>query len=478
MAVALVLAAVILHAVPPRKSGGTAAYVAFGGSNTCGHGVTKDANFRTLVQRALGPSVRQVNRCVPATGPLFAAACFSGFLTADARFATVEYLPNMGDGGTKLQLGAYASLLRSLVATPDLRIVAVHVFEGARNESGRHQYAYPLPEMNRTHGVMLQLARELDVPVVVVNARTAPEGTFESHGRHLAAPGHALVARAVMEHFRAPSSPASPPRNLPPRKAGTWPPAGTRSSPQPVAPRTDQPGGVPAVSSPPVTCYMGSELQDVLTAADGFKRVDLLSPEASRLGAGTATKVGWEATEPGSRARVCIARGRGPLASPVQASLGMLKSHDAARPLMGLANVSCVGGCQCSTVFRGMNQRPECAKHNCSFDGLHKNTRTRSTITDFYVAKASPPPRRVGGAEVSGREASDGCACELEVSNGDGHEPPPANRHRLVLRALVVGPPGRMTLFANGFHFNTNPGLETQNRRGRRRRSRCRRRSM
>ena len=56
----------------------TSAYVAIGGSNTCGHEVSRGKSFRELFGRYLveGRHVDTIlNHCTPAMGPKFAATC-------------------------------------------------------------------------------------------------------------------------------------------------------------------------------------------------------------------------------------------------------------------------------------------------------------------------------------------------------------------------------------------------------------------
>ena len=92
-------------------------YVALGGSNTAGHNLTRDETrysklvYEALQQQQLVDTFQ--DSALGAMGPIVASSCSSRFVSREARFATVEYLPNLGHGDSG-ELEAVARLLDEL----------------------------------------------------------------------------------------------------------------------------------------------------------------------------------------------------------------------------------------------------------------------------------------------------------------------------------------------------------------------------
>ena len=93
-------------------------YVALGGSNSVGHGLKRnETRFSRLVfdgLRADEPGLVFQDSAIGGMGPIIAGTCRTRYVARAARFATVEYLPNMGFGDSG-ELEAVELLLDELL---------------------------------------------------------------------------------------------------------------------------------------------------------------------------------------------------------------------------------------------------------------------------------------------------------------------------------------------------------------------------
>lgn len=422
---------------------GDRAYAALGASNTCGHGINTKNGFQFTVAaglRARGIASAHLNRCVPATGPLFASACAGTFLPPTLAAATVEYLPNIEVPSIETNVQAWRSLVSDLLRRGAL-VVAVQLLErpqGSSIRALRH-----VRNLERAHAMMAAHAAQHPgrIETVLVNGTRAADGAlFVSGDKHLNFEGHQAVAARILEAFgrlwamrsantgKLQRKTAHPGPGLLLSSNATSSEAGRESTP--LGESEDGPKQAVAVQ-----CAIGAELGKHVLSSRGF--------EPKPVGQG---KVGWVSLERGSHLELCASAA--PLTSKHEILLGFIRASALQLPPLGLVNVSCSAGCgSCTVVYRGVGAHAPCAAHNCSFDPRAKLT-DRTSVTDFSalvtmptaaVASAVPSP---GGqletvpARNAAAAAAD-CACTVTVSNSQEASD---IGYRVVVRALITAP--------------------------------------
>ena len=394
-------------------------FLALGGSNTCGAAGpwvngSKAPSFAELTAAALQSRGRVsglINNCVPAAGPIFAATCARRFIPRAARFATVEYLPNMGfaerDNG--LEYGAVETLLQRLQRL-SARVVLINILtvvHGCRS-------CVTNMTLDATHDKLLALAGRYGADTVTVNA-SDPEQQwlFTSSNPHLNGAGHSFVHAELMRLFDTPAAPPSPP----------VPSSLSKSS-----------------SSLLTSCRIGDEISPLVSHSSSFARVDHGSHSGNQ-------KVSWEARRPGATLALCFehalerrAASSGGASSRYVVALGFMVSHPENQPLFGNVTVRCDGGCACN---------------HARMDTL--TTTMRATVTRFmrlHASVRSPAAAAVARTDPpSGSLSEQHCPlskCTVLVSNSVSSEEP----HRVVLRAVIVGPMGVHTQFVDPFQLN------------------------
>ena len=120
---------------------GPGAFAAMGGSNTCGacdvSGRTpcNQTSFAKLTFDALKSTGRAhyfQNGGLGAMGPQLAAACSNKFAPAGTRFATIEYLPNLGYVNDDAGELAAIEVLLSVLQRRGARTVLINLLPSAR----------------------------------------------------------------------------------------------------------------------------------------------------------------------------------------------------------------------------------------------------------------------------------------------------------------------------------------------------------
>ncbi|KAG8465996.1 hypothetical protein KFE25_005566 [Diacronema lutheri] len=442
-AVLVGLVAVLARAPVPLPASAPGAYVALGGSNTCGHGVPPHATFQYLLASELRRRQlisRHDDRCVPAAGPAFAATCISHFIPRETAFATIEYLPNMYSNSADRNLVHFGALAQMLAHAGALAVV-VQVMEGVPGGSGGppHVYAYPRKTIENVHARMAERARSLRFRTLLVDgAANESAPLFMADRRHLNEAGHRHVARRALELLDELAAA---------RAHGSGAPRDAVAAESALA---------AAESARARTrCMLGEALAPAVLDALKFNR--------SVLGEG---KVGWEATEPGAALTLCASRQ--PLRERTEVRLGLGHGHSALQ--LGLVRIFFSRGCGLASP-RLVGKRPpshngECAPSSCSYDPRPaRNIRSRALQVDFvgYILRPTAPPGAAVRAEPSVSAAVERahevaararCSCAVSVTNSP-LATPRVPGHRVIVRALVIAPAvERAYLWANEWHFS------------------------
>ena len=229
-----------------------------------------------------------------------------------------------------------------------------------------------------------------------------------------------------------------------------------------------------------VSCYLGDQLQPLVARGStrGFARTDL---DGGRRGPDEA-KIAWEARDRGSQLILCPRlpreaalalaernltyvnkRGRPVGPSVYLTALGLQISHPKNLPLYGVAQLQCDGACRCKCIRSAHGAFTS----NCSFDGLQRAG--SATVTAFVRMEAREADDAAG---VSERLCGEPGRCVLRVTNSradatdaarsdvtstkslisapaPGQESEP--RHRVVVRALIIGLRDWRTKWVNEF---------------------------
>ena len=438
-------------------------FATLGGSNTLGAcdaagrvrcNQTSFAKLTLNALTALGAVSSWANGGIGAMGPQLAAACTNKFAPVGTRFATVEYLPNLGytndDAG---ELAAIEKLLHELQRR-GARVALVNIVPGAAmprfkscvdGDVGCTTHRHIL----RLHAMLGELAANYSVPVLTVE-HDGPSGTgrFGADLMHLNPAGHAHVTDELLRLY------------------ATWP-----HWKRGLDARRHDADAERAAARMPVTCHLGAELGPLVGAANGFAQANFARDPGART-----DKVGWEARGPGSRLTLCAGFPAEPPAQRVKdrpllsngghheyryvVAVGLQLSHPLNRPLFGVAHVGCAGACECMCKWSHHGAFNE----SCYFDGLAQG---HATVTAFarLLARRVPPPHadEAGAAHNSACAARDACA--ITISNSADPDEP---RRRVIVRALMMGyNEHHSTKWLNTYHLD-GTGLTSYRRQRRR----------
>ena len=276
--------------------------------------------------------------------------------------------------------------------------------------------------VDEQHEKMLALARERGVLSLTIDAgRTAP--LFSGDRIHLNNAGHAFVAAQVLHMFRAVSP--SPERH-------------------------------PKAASPDmgVSCHMGKNLQAAVIGSRGFVEADFASRRAG------APKVGLEAREAGAALTLCAQlrppggakpHGQGAKSDPPQwthrIAVGLQTAHARVRPLFGRARVSCHGPCRCSCKWSS----------DCLFDGLSARGVSVTRFVQLDVSRTAYESPEATDADA--RSCSE-CAVRITSVRGNETEEAQLPRHRVGVRAMIVGARDWRTWWTNDYMLGRSGLME------------------
>ena len=389
-------------------------------------------------------------------GPIVASSCSSRFVSREARFATVEYLPNLGHGD-KGELKAIAKLLVELKMR-GAKAVLVEIVQLRRDVNARgvdrrgrdvNQGGCPTcvrqREVTKLHAQLLELARVHGTPTLTVDANKSLALFQADGGVHLNAAGHAFVAAELLAMFRDWPAPPPPPAarqaRSPRRDDAQRRHAGKESGAELAS---AQPSASPDTG---VSCFLGDDLDKIVSDRRNFTKTDFASARAG------AAKVGYEAREAGAALTLCVklpdlastpgtARlgytrdgaytARKPDRGRFAIVVGLQTSHARMLPLFGRAEVTCHGGCTCWCHRRGDKGKPS-TKRPCVFDALSQ----RYSVTNFMQMEAEPV-ERLGGAAPDNNTTCAECAVRVTSIRGNASEEKELPRHRVGVRALIA----------------------------------------
>lgn len=412
MILALAFTAAIGSALPKPL------YLAFGGSNTCGHYTPRHKIYFKLLTDALrerGLVSNGVNLCISAMGPQYSAACLDSLVPAGSAFATVEYLPNMIAGDVDAERSAYDTLVHGLLAR-GVRVAIIQLIPSRLELAKAQRRTRQRLKLNvtentdvsedevatydsivaRTHSRTLELAARLDLPVVVLNMASQ---AYFFRDFHLNTPGHAAVTSAVFKHFSS---------NATLVVAGSTSPL--------LAPHIKKP------SADGVSCAVGKQLAREVLSTTGFAQVDLSNGKSSTHTA----KIAWESRAPNARLVLCARLvdrvGSGTIL------IGFQKSHMRNMPVVGIADLSCHG---CNCTLRASAKQDDCdatagqplGARRCTYDLLHRQTTTETVFVEL-VAHVERPVAVGPSAE---------CGCQVHIAVA-----PHPSRQRVIVRAAIV----------------------------------------
>ena len=446
---------------------------------------------RGCPQKQNGLTCGWANGGIGAMGPQLASACTSKFVPVGTRFATIEYLPNLGytndDAG---ELAALEKLLHVLQQR-GARVAFVNILPGGAMERFKTCKDGKIgcttrAHIERLHGMISALAANYSVPTVTMD-HDGPSGAgrFGDDLMHLNQIGHAHVRDRLLHLY------------------ASWPhwQRGLEYS-------AHDEDAARAASRLPVACHMGEELEPLVAHARGFSRVNFARDPGAR-----ADKVGWEAREANSSLTLCARFPAEPAALRVGIrerpllsnggnkdyryvlAVGMQISHHLNKPLYGVAHFQCGGACSCMCKWshhghfnvptRPTIGRPPllaCAtalcgvplthiladrvsslltQESCYFDGLTQGGATVTAFVRMLAMQASPPPLAQGACPRD--------ACEVTITNSPDPDEP---RRRVLVRALMMGyNEHSSSKWLNTYHLD-GVGLTTYRRTRRHRRRR------
>ena len=480
------------HGLGPKGPG---TFAAIGGSNTYGacdvNGRTpcNQTSFAKLTYEALHSAARVhhfQNGGIGAMGPQLAAACSNKFAPPGTRFATVEYLPNLGYVNDDAGELAAIEMLLSVLQRRGARTVLINLVPSARMQRFANCKENAVGCTTHAHIVRLgaalrELAANYSVPTIGID-HDGPDGEAALFGAdlmHLNQAGHAYVHKQLMRLYT--SWPAWQQQQQQQQQQQT---SSASSSVSSANPHLDQPSSAALV---PVSCLLGEELGTAIGRSDGFARTNFARDPASRQ-----DKIGWESRSPGASMTLCTRFPREPptfdsprYGGPTNRSdpykyilaVGMQLSHEKNLPLFGLARVTCHGGCRCACRW----SHHGAFNSSCIFDGLgHGGGGVTVTAFVRMTARSVLPPAPGGGdakddkasaATASDDEPSKACApdqCAIHIANVADRSRP--DRSRVLVRALMAGyEHHHSTKWLNTYHLDA-AGLSSYRRERRRRR--------
>ena len=377
-------------------------------------------------------------------GPDIAGACTARFVPVGTRFATIEYLPNIGyTNDDASELTSIRQIVQALNAQ-EAKTVLVNIVPGRDMERfvgcvdglvGCTTRAH----IERLHAALLQLATEYRLPSIGVDYDNMTQRhLFGADKMHLNQEGHTRVAERVLELYE------------------TWP--------WHERPPVQQQGEL--ASQVHVRCYLGEQLGEIVSShGHGFKSVNFARDPKERT-----DKIGWEATESGSSMTLCArfpldASPPPPLPPPMplrarapagahkhmapragsshvyEMAVGLQMSHTRNLPLIGHATLGCSGACTCECVWSHHGSFNE----SCVFDGLSHGLITVTAFARLFVNRTVPPAL---SADAPCPEADQ---CALTISNGADE----SQRHRVIARALIFGLANHhSTSWFNSYHMD------------------------
>lgn len=323
------------------------------------------------------------------TGPEFAGTCTQAFLPPDARFATVEFLPNMiGSAGSRF---AFDELLRTL-ASRRVRTVVVEVIPD--------WVRLAEPEM-LTHRANVAAASLHGFAVVNVSMAVAAHSTYFSRN-HLSAEGNVFVADAVRRHFAAPQ-------------------------PAPVdAMAAANMVGVGGAQQVQVECAFGAAVRARALVADGFREVDIDNGRSREH-----PKLAMEGRRAGACLELCAFSS---VSARVHTGgalfIGFQHSHKLNVPVVGVSHAWCEGACMCAPALAKARDIICSAERPCVWETLHARMVTVTVFQQLQLQMVRTSP--------ASEHASNGtaCACRLHVRVA----PTADGRSRVLVRALVIAP--------------------------------------
>mmetsp|Transcript_23023 Transcript_23023/g.50385 ORF Transcript_23023/g.50385 Transcript_23023/m.50385 type:complete len:484 (-) Transcript_23023:736-2187(-) len=421
-----------------HQPGIPSAFAALGGSNTVGASRAGMAHsFAELLFEELRASElvdRFVMGGIGGMGPLFNASCAQKYVPEDTRFATIEFLPNIGWSNIdEAELSAIEILLQVLHSR-GAKTVLVAILPGSGFRFYR-KCVHPAVQGCQTHEHMLRLYHRLlsfsdtfSVPIVAMDYED-PLHTpyFSGDLLHLNQKGHQLMQQRVLKSFK------------------TW-----TSWPHPATKR--------AASRESVACSLGSEIALRVGKNDGFRMVNFAV-------ARNEIKIGWEARAPAAELFLCSDlpsfaddsennRSAGPQHAaryPYSIIVGMQRSPSYNRPLYGVATITCHGACVCMCTSR--------VPGACLFDGL---VPFGPEIIEFVRLRARDATPLHPHSKSTGCGLKQ-CAVRVAVNNTIG-------RSRVLVRSFTVGHFAPHNVQWLDFYFRTNNESrpsESKERRGR-----------
>ncbi len=416
-------------------------FTAFGGSNTQGanavalnsHGGTQYGrhinSFANLLQRALRGYATKMN-ADGGSGPSLAGACASRFIPPETRFATIEFLPNIGYiKEDRAELASIKQMLQALDAH-GATVYLVNILSGSvryqrdarfgfcgnfKNATLRDDSVIGCMSRERVvymHNEMRKIAKAHHAHVITRDADVTPD-LFGADSFHLNENGHRDVFNEIWRSHRE----------------------------QPCKEHRVRAARSVAEAGSGILCALGDELEPLVGDVAGFHRTNMAP-------ANKAPKVGWQANAPGASLTLCTTlphddleakvidfknrimphpkdRWTRPLAAtaPYRISLGFQVSHPRNRPLFGEARVDCFGTCKCGCG--------KAADEECGIDTLQNTSMV--TITTYLNIQASEQGFALPG-ETQTKCPAESCIIRVRNAADASHE-----RFKVVVRALIFG---------------------------------------
>mmetsp|Transcript_23111 Transcript_23111/g.48529 ORF Transcript_23111/g.48529 Transcript_23111/m.48529 type:complete len:493 (+) Transcript_23111:154-1632(+) len=419
-------------------------FAAVGGSNTAGAGsidgrARGHQSFGKLTFQALkarGEVVDFAEGGIGAMGPFFAAACTQRFFPPLTRFATIEYMPNMGwVGNDDGELSAIELMMHTLL-NRTAKTVLVNILPGASKSKARYPDKCRLSfgqgcnshlHVVQLHHRLMRLADEFNLPTITMDYEDPLHRPHFGYDMiHLNQSGHILVHQQLMTLY------------------DTWPEW------TPTQPRD----ATRAAKGMGVECRLGDEVSSIVGGVRGFSRVDFSRP-------GQREKIGWEATTPGAHISLCAelpAEAHAAVDDSLKAkrptyilTLGLQQGDASHKPRFGVAHISCHGACTCEC------QWSEHGRFNasCVYDGYVERgpaiTNFLRLIATKTIAKSAAPSVETGCAPQQ---------CAVRITNrADAADD---GRYRVVLRAFILGVRDVRTNWLNTYHLS---GMRNEGRR-------------
>jgi hypothetical protein len=212
-------------------------------------------------------------------GPTLNAACSDAFIPPGTRFVTLEFLSIMGyTGDDEAEAGQIEQLLSTaryrrahtvlVLINPGNERLNASTCEDREHMSGCTTAAH----IRRLRGRLVALADRYGVKHIILDCDESVKTRklFGEDAMHINQEGHDLIFKRIQE-FRK-----------------DWL--------EPLEPSASDIGNAINLG---VKCYVGDELAPLIKLTRGFSRIDMARPEQG------ASKIGWEATMPGSSMTIC-----------------------------------------------------------------------------------------------------------------------------------------------------------------------------